>query len=200
MKKIGFLICLWSLAGILTTEIHAQLWGPQAGGVIYKISPNGRYVTGMTQASNGNGFVWDTQSNVFETLGQAVYPHGITDDRMIAANNRYREPDASEWNTLGDGVWLWQVTPDGQTVAGHLADATGATAPYSWSRNATGGWTAKGWTHPDSIRQGAIYDISGDGQTAVGYVHISNRVAILWRSPDSAYELPFSTGAYSEYF
>jgi hypothetical protein len=203
MKRISSLICLWSLAGILATEIQAQLWGPQTGGVVYEISPNGRYVTGLTQSSGGSGFVWDVQSADVEILGQGVYPYGITNNKLIAGGDGYREPGASEWSSLGAGTWVRQVTPDGQTIVGYAEKLLGdyvSTVPYSWSRNEAGGWTGTEWAHPDNIKQGCIYDVSDNGQTAVGYIHPgTNKIAILWKSPDS-YELPFSLDAYSEYF
>jgi hypothetical protein len=211
MKKLCSLICLWSLAGLLTTAIQAQVWGPKSGGVVYRISPNGRYVTGMTLSSEGSGFVWDTQSGDFETLGVHVYPYGITDNKFVAGNfeehGKYREAGADGWSELpsNEGNWVWQVTPDGQTVAGY-ANKRGvygsdyvSSVPYCWSRTDGGEWTGTEWPHPDSIKQGCIRDISDDGRTAVGYVNpATNRIAILWKSPDK-YEMPFSLSAYSEY-
>ncbi|MDR0733797.1 MAG: T9SS type A sorting domain-containing protein [Dysgonamonadaceae bacterium] len=224
MKRLVFLIGLWRLSGILTTEIQAQLWGPIAGGVVYEISHNGRYVTGLTHSSNGRGFVWDTQSGVVEDLGQSVYPYCVTDDGLIVGNfndtingvalssGGYREQGASRWSSLGAGLFIEptasngssvrRITPDGQTIVGYSKKPTDdyiPTLPYCWSKNETGGWTGAEWAHPDDIKQGNIIDIADDGQTAVGFIHSDGgRKAILWKSPIN-YELPFSPDAYSEY-
>ena len=225
MKKTVFFIVLWSLAGILATEIQAQLWGPKAGGVVYDISPDGQYVTGLTLSSGGSGFVWDTQSGVVENLGQSVYPNGVTDNRMIVgdfndtingvalSSGGYREPGANRWSSLGaglftrpaesgDGSSARQVTPDGRTIVGYSkkpGEEYVPTVPYCWRKNDAGEWTGEEWAHPDNIKQGYIISIADDGQTAVGFIHPgTNRIAALWRSPDSC-ELPFSLDAYSEY-
>jgi hypothetical protein len=216
---------LWSLAGLWATEIQAQLWGPKTGGVVYEISPNGRYVSGLTLSAGGNGFVWDTQSDVFETLGQGVYPYDVTDDKLLVGNfndaingiallsGGYREPGASEWSSLGAGLIsepgtsngssAQQITLDRRAIVGssrkRMADGYFATVPYCWSKSDAGEWTGAEWAHPDDIKQGTIIDISDDGKTAVGYIHPgTNRVAILWKSPGK-HELPFPLDAYSEY-
>jgi hypothetical protein len=227
MKKhaiyLSFVLCLITIRPV----VAQQLLGPATGlGVIYEISHDGRYVVGLTKASGGNGFVWDSQSgNTVEVFDKAVYPYCVTNDKLIAGNFNdvingdtltnagYFEPGASAWTSLGtglltnptgslDGASARRITPDGRIITGYsrkITEEDKIYVPYCWRKNEAGEWTGEEWAHPENAVQGYITDISDDGQTATGFIHTGmERKAALWRSPQT-YELPVYPNTYSEY-
>ncbi|MDR2622612.1 MAG: T9SS type A sorting domain-containing protein [Dysgonamonadaceae bacterium] len=226
-QKQFYITFLLLITALWTAKPQNRIYGPLAGiGVIYEISNNGRYISGMTQTSNGEGCVWDVQAGeIVADFGLSTYPYCVTDDKMVVGIfpdniggvsliSAGYSTESKAWTSLGlgvldlpenneDGSSARRVTPDGKLIVGYSKKdivSRKINVPYAWRKNEAGEWTGEVWAHPENTIQTYILDISDDGKTGVGFVHAGReRVAILWKS-SVEYATSIVPETYSEYF
>ena len=95
-----------------------------------------------------------------------------------------------DFTTFSDGSFAIAVSNDSKTVAGYVASGNYARVyPCLWTLDeATGEYEFRQYAVPEGCTEARIYDVSGDGSKAVGYVKLPDKkwctYACYWPSPD----------------